>query len=319
MTADSDAIDNGEPGPPANPLRAAYAFYAPLVSEAERQLAANEFSPTERRVLLELRREAGPTDRRLAMVLGKDRPQISNVLKSLMAKGLIESDASLSHKRQRQLRLSDQGNSAATELDRVWGEVLDRQYLGLSNGDRFKAVLSARAFHAPDTPRAPFPLIVRDFTSADAAWVLAHAENVRNERKRDSRFVGAMAADIAAALDAPKFAGATVTRGAEIVGTCLLIPLEDEAHSRLSGLFVSRDERAADIPGRLVARCVTKAQQLTYFGIEATAERRDTAVQSVLAAVGFSKGKGVITSLSYGPQESWLSYRKVLPMPDLRY
>jgi len=246
-------------------IRSFNRFYTRILGLLDRHILASDFSLTEARVLLELGKGEGCNARAVGVRLGVDPSYLSRMLKRFEAGKLIVRTPSAQDSRASDIRLTDAGRAALTEL----GRRSDDQVAGLLaelSPQEVDEVLAAMALIREKLSRSAFPAVIRSWRAGDAEYIIRRHEALY---LKEYGLSGSFAA----------YVDRTVRQLAEHFDPakeCVLIP---EVNGRPMGSVA-------------IAKVDDATAQLRYFLLEPEARGYGLGLRLVEEALAFARGAG---------------------------
>ncbi|MCG5432043.1 helix-turn-helix domain-containing GNAT family N-acetyltransferase [Mycobacterium sp. MYCO198283] len=267
-------------------------FYTRVIGVLQPDLVGSPFTLAEARLLYEIaqREHAAVADVRAA--LGLDAGHLSRLLSALAARGLIEREVSAADRRRQDVRLTDAGRAAFTDLDARQAAAIDDLVGDLSPTDRDELTAAMSVIHRTlGSAGERSSLVLRAPEPGDLGWVVErHGERYNAEYGWGMDFesvVARIVADFGASRD-----GRTAAWIAEIdgrrAGCVFCTPSPDDGVAQLRLLLVEPWARGAGVGSRLVDECLRFAERAGYRRIMLWTNDVLTAARRIYARAGFS-------------------------------
>jgi DNA-binding MarR family transcriptional regulator len=272
-------------------------------------MPAEEFTPTERRILIALGFEEHQTDAQLARELGAGRSHLSRSMKQLIERGLVVHRPNPKHSSQRLIALSAQGAEAAVQLEERWAEALEAQLPDLSLEDLRAVHVTAGALKRDESGRPTFNVRVEPIDGKARAWALQQAAI----RGTDTEIE--LANDIGRflrwGLGGVGFAAYYFDR---VVGTCMFVADNDDISMKVSGLYFDATAISVDAPKQMLNKCIESAKELTFKRIIATAREDERFVDTLYRKANFKRSREKLDVLRDNGMQVRRSYSLELPL-----
>lgn len=287
MTADT-ALD----------VRAFNRFYTRRIGVLAPRLAGSDFTLPEARVLWELAHHAPLSAAALRKTLQLDAGYISRLLRALKHRGLLAEQAHPSDGRQTLLRLSPAGRRAFAPLDRSSQAETEALLAPLSTPQRQALVGAMLRIQAVLEPSAAGDVELRPPQPGDLGWIIErHGASYAAEYGLDARFealVARICADFVDRFKPGREACWIAARGAERLGSVMLVQARDEASGRvrpataqLRLLLLEPHARGLGVGKRLVQQCTDFARTAGYRRVVLWTQSALTAARAIYAAQGY--------------------------------
>ena len=244
-------------------------FYTRVLGLLRPDLAGSAFGLTEARVLFELAHRDDVAVSELRRDLDLDAGYLSRILSGFTASGLVAREKSAADGRRQVVRLTEAGQRAFAELDRLQAGAIDTLLAPLDDGERTRA----RQRDGPDPPHAgrrsaPGGVVLRPPQPGDLGWVVErHGDRYAAEYGWDTTFealVARIVADFAERHDIKRESAWIAELDGERVG-CVFCTAADAKHTaQLRLLLVEPSARGAGVGTRLVDECLRFAKRSGY-------------------------------------------------------
>ncbi|GAB5470612.1 MAG: helix-turn-helix domain-containing GNAT family N-acetyltransferase [Rhodospirillales bacterium] len=273
-------------------MRAFNRFYTRHVGALDEGHLESRFSLAEVRVLYELSVRQGATASDLIASLQLDPAYLSRLLKGLRAQCLVQSSPAPQDRRQRDLRLTAQGEATYATLEQATHKSLAAVLETLPEARQERLLQAMRIMRDTLEPErgAPPAVVVRPQRPGDLGWILRHqASFYWRANGWGGDLEAALAQCIAGFLARADAAGEQcwiAESGGEAVGSVFLLRDSDE-QAQLSYLFILPEARGRGIGRLLLETGLAFAHGAGYRRLVVICEVRQSAVQGLLRSAGF--------------------------------
>ncbi len=292
-----------------------------LTSGIRRRLDNSVCTMTERRVLRAVLQSPDRTDAEIAATLAIASSQLSRTVTALIGRGLIEHQPSSKHKRQRLLRLTQQGTEITEKLDAESKHAFAAQLEAMPPREQ-KIIMDAWNDASVRRPvsGAGSALELRVPNTEDLAWLFAQLIIEGQRRFQWGSEYIAYVAEVfrayATRLHEDYPAGWIAYRHGRRAGGCLMTygadPLRsggrDSVHGTLGVIFVAPRFRNIGIGSRLLEACMDQARQISMLSLLATAAKRQKDLHYLLLKFKFEARRVATMDFRYGPKDEWRQY-----------
>ena len=299
-------------------VRAFNRFYTRRIGVLAPKLSGSDFTLPEARLLWELAHHAPVSAAALSKSLQLDAGYLSRLLRSLKNRGLLAEQAHPSDGRQTLLKLSAAGKRAFAPLDRGSQAETEALLAPLSAPQRHALVGAMSRIQAMLEPESSPDVELRPQRPGDLGWIIErHGAVYAEEYGLDARFealVARICADFVDRLQPQREACWIAARGAERLGSVMLVQARDEATGRarpgvaqLRLLLLEPHARGLGVGKRLVRQCSDFARAAGYKRIVLWTQSALTAARAIYAAEGYQLA-GRQAMNSFGQQvisEAW--------------
>lgn len=279
-------------------VRAFNRFYTRRIGVLAPKLAGSDFTLPEARVLWELAHHAPVSASGLSKSLQLDAGYMSRLLRGLKGRGLLASQAHPSDGRQTLLKLSAAGKRAFAPLDRGSQAETEALLEPLSAPQRQALVGAMSRIQAVLEPDGQAGVELRAPQPGDLGWMIErHGTTYAAEYGLDTRFealVARICADFVDRFQPEREACWIAARGAERLGSVMLVQARDDAKSRLRPgvaqlrlLLLEPHARGLGVGKRLVRQCSDFARAAGYKRIALWTQSALTAARAIYAAEGY--------------------------------
>lgn len=279
-------------------VRAFNRFYTRRIGMLAPTLSGSEFTLPEARVLWELAHHAPVSAAALSKTLQLDAGYLSRLLRGLKGRGLLAEQAHPSDGRQRLLKLSPAGKRAFAPLDRGSQAETEALLAPLSTPQRQALVGAMSRIQSVLEPEAAAPVELRPPQPGDLGWIVQrHGAVYAAEYGLDARFealVARICADFVDHLKPEREACWIAARGAERLGSVMLVQARDEASGRLRPgtaqlrlLLLEAHARGLGVGKRLVRQCSDFARAAGYKRVVLWTQQGLAAARAIYAAEGY--------------------------------
>jgi DNA-binding MarR family transcriptional regulator/GNAT superfamily N-acetyltransferase len=247
-------------------------FYTRVIGLLRPDLAGSQFGLTEARVLFEVAHSNGATASDLRRELGLDAGYLSRILGSFTTAGLVDRERCGEDGRRQIIRLTDAGQRAFADLDRLQVEAIHALLAPLDEPHRQELVTSmGRVRRALGGPRPHPDVAIRPPRPGDLGWVVErHGARYAAEYGWDVTFealVARVVADFAERGDAQREAGWIAERDGERIGCVFGTATDRSDTAQLRLLLVEPSARGSGVGTRLVDECLRFAKRAGYTRI----------------------------------------------------
>lgn len=268
-------------------------YYTRLIGLLDEHLPETGYSLPEGRVIYELATTGQQTAADLSRSLEIDKAQLSRLVRTLTARGLVTSAVDANHAKKKPLSLTPAGRVAFAELDHGSHLRMAGLLEPVSEAGRKTLVSSLRriqdTFGAPE--RVPAPVSLRRPVPGDLGWVI-HRQAVlyAHEYGWDWTYealVARILGEFAAGFDPAREDAWIAERGGQIVGSIFLMAGDEPGVARLRLLYVEPGARGTGLGRRLVETCIARARELGYRRLTLWTNDVLTAARRIYQATGF--------------------------------
>lgn len=299
-------------------VRRATRVFARLQAELDRRLAHCGHTPTERRILVELRDRPGSLDAEIASNLGIDRSQLSRSITKLIDGGLVTHRPASRHKSQRFLHLTEPGERDAARLAAEQQEVTLSVFYSLNADDQNLFMRSMGAGPGEDFDQEEGVAVeLRSPKPSDYAWLLDALIAEGRALGWGNSYIAKCARTISEFVEQPfgtEHAGWIAHRFQSPVGASLMILNDETSCAELVALWVMPRARSLGIGSSLLEASIREARELTMIAVTAAATERQDSLDRLLRKHRFNRGKASEPEYGFGRPEVWRGYRLNLPL-----
>ncbi|REJ12434.1 MAG: MarR family transcriptional regulator [Paenibacillaceae bacterium] len=227
------------------------------------------YSLTESRILYEIANRDQVIAAELAKDLGLDPGYLSRILDRLEQKGLIRKEQVPSDGRQRLLRLTPDGEAAASLLDQRSREEIGEMLGNLSEQDQNRLIQAMNTIEQllGEGLKYSEPYVLRQHEPGDMGWIVhMHGRLYAEEYGWDERFealVAQICSDFINRYNPDRERCWIAEMDGQIVGSVMVVQESDEA-AKLRLLLVDPRARGLGLGKRLVDECVRFARRKGY-------------------------------------------------------
>ena len=227
------------------------------------------YSLTESRILYEIANRDQVIAAELAKDLGLDPGYLSRILDRLEQKGLIRKEQVPSDGRQRLLRLTPDGEAAASLLDQRSREEIGEMLGNLSEQDQNRLIQAMNTIEQllGEGLKYSEPYVLRQHEPGDMGWIVhMHGRLYAEEYGWDERFealVAQICSDFINRYNPDRERCWIAEMDGQIVGSVMVVQESDEA-AKLRLLLVDPRARGLGLGKRLVDECIRFARRKGY-------------------------------------------------------
>lgn len=232
-------------------------------------LLHSPYSLTEARILFELRQRHDLTPSDVCRELGLDAGYLSRIVAQLEQQGLLERVRSETDGRQRLLRLTTEGESAAALLDQRSHDEIAEMLNDLSEEDQQRLLVAMHTIEGIFNKGLKYaePFYLRQHEVGDMGWVThRHGVLYAQEYGWDEHFealVAQIVADFINNFNPERERCWIAEMNGEIVGSVFVVQAS-ETEAKLRLLLVEPKARGLGLGTRLVEECIRFARRRGY-------------------------------------------------------
>jgi len=244
-------------------------FFTRRLGVLREGLLHTPYSLTESRILYEIANRDQVIAAELAKDLGLDPGYLSRILDRLEQKGLIRKEQVPSDGRQRLLRLTPDGEAAASLLDQRSREEIGEMLGNLSEQDQNRLIQAMNTIEQllGEGLKYSEPYVLRQHEPGDMGWIVhMHGRLYAEEYGWDERFealVAQICSDFINRYNPDRERCWIAEMDGQIVGSVMVVQESDEA-AKLRLLLVDPRARGLGLGKRLVDECVRFARRKGY-------------------------------------------------------
>jgi DNA-binding MarR family transcriptional regulator/RimJ/RimL family protein N-acetyltransferase len=269
-------------------VRAFNRFYTNVIGVLNSMYLGMPYSPTEARLLFEMRQREVTAATDLRQILDIDAGYLSRVLSRFEADGLLTRHRSDADARRQEIRLTGAGQAAAVELDARAATQIRALLDGVDRGRLLDAMRTIAGLLDRPEPRT---VVLRTPAPGDLGWVLQrHGAVYAEEFGWNSDFeawVARIIADYVSEPDRDRQAGWIAEVDGVPAGAVFCVP-DSDATARLRMLFVERWARGLGIGTRLVDEVLRFARRAGYRRIVLSTYDMLASARRIYQAAGFT-------------------------------
>jgi len=306
---------------PVPAIKRAARLFARVQADIDRSVPRSAHAPSERRVLLELLANPASVSAEVRRALAMEGALLSRTIKQLISEGLVAAVPTSSHRSQKSLSLTPDGERVACILDRELSETIRDSYLKMSRADR-DLILTASGAAVNDMlnkdreKRGPITISkpsVRDLTVLLTAVIRYGHEQYQWVEP----FVSSVSETLHEYIDrriSDFQMGWIAHRGGRLVGGCLLVASEDAFDAKIGLLYVIPNVRRRSVGTQLLAFAVEQAREMDLSSVSAVACERQPDLDAAYRKAGFTRSKRKETDYRFGTQDTWRTYEIKFPL-----
>jgi DNA-binding MarR family transcriptional regulator/N-acetylglutamate synthase-like GNAT family acetyltransferase len=271
-------------------IRAFNRFYTARLGVLGRDYLKSGLGLTEVRILHDLALRPSPRARALARDLGLDEGQLSRTLKTFERKGWLNRAPAADDARQRELRLTAEGETLARRLREASRDEIGAMLSDLSPGETAalaEAVGTAERLLGQRTGAAA----LRDLRPGDAGWIIArHGQLYAEDEGFDGTFEALVAEILAGFLrghDPARERGWIAEREGTRLGSIFCVRESGEV-AKLRLFFVERTERGTGLAQEMLDACLAFARAAGYRKMRLWTHESHRAAGRLYARTGFA-------------------------------
>jgi len=244
-------------------------FFTRRLGVLREGLLHTPYSLTESRILYEIANRDQVIAAELAKDLGLDPGYLSRILDRLEQKGLIRKEQVPSDGRQRLLRLTPDGEAAASLLDQRSREEIGEMLGNLSEQDQNRLIQAMNTIEQllGEGLKYSEPYVLRQHEPGDMGWIVhMHGRLYAEEYGWDERFealVAQICSDFINRYNPDRERCWIAEMDGQIVGSVMVVQESDEA-AKLRLLLVDPRARGLGLGKRLVDECIRFARRKGY-------------------------------------------------------
>jgi len=244
-------------------------FFTRRLGVLREGLLHTPYSLTESRILYEIANRDHVIAADLSKELGLDPGYLSRMLDRLEQQGLIQKVQSPSDGRQRLLRLTPDGEEAASLLDRRSREEIGEMLGNLSEQDQNRLMQAMHTIEQllGEGLKYSEPYVLRQHEPGDMGWIVhMHGRLYAEEYGWDERFealVAQICSDFINRYNPDRERCWIAEMDGQIVGSVMVVQESDEA-AKLRLLLVDPRARGLGLGKRLVDECIRFARRKGY-------------------------------------------------------
>jgi len=244
-------------------------FFTRRLGVLREGLLHTPYSLTESRILYEIANRDHVIAADLSKELGLDPGYLSRILDRLEQKGLIQKVQSPSDGRQRLLRLTPDGEAAASLLDRRSREEIGEMLGNLCEQDQNRLIQAMNTIEQllGDGLKYSEPYVLRQHEPGDMGWIVhMHGRLYAEEYGWDERFealVAQVCSDFINRYNPERERCWIAEMDGQIVGSVMVVQESDET-AKLRLLLVDPRARGLGLGKRLVDECIRFASRKGY-------------------------------------------------------
>jgi DNA-binding MarR family transcriptional regulator/ribosomal protein S18 acetylase RimI-like enzyme len=244
-------------------------FFTRRLGVLREGLLHTPYSLTESRILYEIANRDQVIAADLSKDLGLDPGYLSRILDRLEQKGLIRKEQVPSDGRQRLLRLTPDGEAAASLLDQRSREEIGEMLGNLSEQDQNRLIQAMNTIEQllGEGLKYSEPYVLRQHEPGDMGWIVhMHGRLYAEEYGWDERFealVAQICSDFINRYNPDRERCWIAEMDGQIVGSVMVVQESDEA-AKLRLLLVDPRARGLGLGKRLVDECVRFARRKGY-------------------------------------------------------
>jgi DNA-binding MarR family transcriptional regulator/GNAT superfamily N-acetyltransferase len=270
-------------------------FYTRELGLLNRSLPATDLSLPEARVLYELAQahENGRIAAEIGRSLKMDKAHLSRIVWRFIARGLVSSRISPSHRKHRLIALTDAGRKVFAAAEAGARAQVNELLESLDTAHRNRLVEAMRDIRAAleNSNAMGGEVTLRPLRPGDLRWII-HRQAVLYAQEYGwdwtyeglaSRILGAFVAGFDSACEDSWVA----ERASAIVGSIFLMKGDDPAVAKLRLLYVEPRARGAGVGRTLVGACIARARVLGYRQITLWTNDILVAARRIYQAAGF--------------------------------
>jgi Transcriptional regulators len=244
-------------------------FFTRRLGVLREGLLHTPYSLAESRILYEIANRDHVIAADLSKELGLDPGYLSRILDRLEQKGLIQKVQSPSDGRQRLLRLTPDGEAAASLLDQRSREEIGEMLGNLSEHDQNRLIQAMNTIEQllGDGLKYSEPYVLRQHEPGDMGWIVhMHGRLYAEEYGWDERFealVAQVCSDFINRYNPERERCWIAEMDGQIVGSVMVVQESDET-AKLRLLLVDPRARGLGLGKRLVDECIRFARRKGY-------------------------------------------------------
>ena len=244
-------------------------FFTRRLGVLREGLLHTPYSLTESRIIYEIANRDHVIAADLSKELGLDPGYLSRILDRLEQQGLIQKVQSPSDGRQRLLRLTPDGEEAASLLDRRSREEIGEMLGNLSEQDQNRLMQAMHTIEQllGEGLKYSEPYVLRQHEPGDMGWIVhMHGRLYAEEYGWDERFealVAQICSDFINRYNPDRERCWIAEMDGQIVGSVMVVQESDEA-AKLRLLLVDPRARGLGLGKRLVDECIRFARRKGY-------------------------------------------------------
>ncbi|WP_286891331.1 GNAT family N-acetyltransferase [Thermobacillus sp.] len=244
-------------------------FFTRRLGVLREGLLHTPYSLTESRILYEIANRDQVIAAELAKDLGLDPGYLSRILDRLEQKGLIRKEQVPSDGRQRLLRLTPDGEAAASLLDQRSREEIGEMLGNLSEQDQNRLIQAMNTIEQllGEGLKYSEPYVLRQHEPGDMGWIVhMHGRLYAEEYGWDERFealVAQVCSDFINRYNPERERCWIAEMDGQIVGSVMVVQESDET-AKLRLLLVDPRARGLGLGKRLVDECIRFARRKGY-------------------------------------------------------
>lgn len=296
-------------------LRHALRIYGRFGANVDRRLPSVGRPVSQRRVLAELLERPGQVDVDVAKSLGMDRSFLSRTVGSLISEGLIKSVAGMSHRGQRHLSLTDDGQKLAEQFLEEHRGAVTAEFHALESDDQ-NQLMAALSFRLTSDLMKTWAghTYLRPSRQTDYVWLLSELTSLKKLAIDEALANAALAVSASLRARADVELRLTARRGEKPAGICLVSITTNGTELYLGAIYVAAEARQSGIGGQMLERIIATATKHSYSKIHAIAGDGEVALSRLLEKNGFERKRGGDRIVRYGTLQNVFHWIKSLPL-----